>query len=126
MPTQRSAVAVPSDDASPDTWLDVDQASEYLGFSGTSIRRWCRAKRIRHARAPGRNSCYRFRREWLDEFLEERTVNPRGIPYVPKSKRPMAVTETFAERYPTFASAMKKAQARAEKRQQRGAQQGEG
>lgn len=121
MPTQLHTV---SRDAVDTPWLDVDQASEYLGYSATSIRRWCRSKRIRHARSPGRNSCYRFRREWLDEFLEERTVNPKGVPYVPKSKRPMVITEPFEKRYPTFAAAMKKQQERSRKQPSRKAKKG--
>jgi hypothetical protein len=69
-------------------WLNAEQAGEYLGgYSAWSIRKFAKQKLIKHTRAPGQNTGYRFKREWLDEFLESRaipakTARGRRVPVV--------------------------------------------
>lgn len=48
-------------------YLDTEKAAELLGCSASQISELVRARRLRAARI-GRG--YRFRRIWLDDFLE--------------------------------------------------------
>ena len=55
-------------------WLNAEESGEYLCFSSAMIRQLCRRELLTHSKMPGRNSGYRFRVEWLDEFAESRVV----------------------------------------------------
>lgn len=53
----------------PTPWLLATEAAAYLRVSAKTVYREARAGRLRHARVGGRREL-RFRREWLNEFLE--------------------------------------------------------
>lgn len=59
-----------------DRWMTTRDASEYLSISENSITRHCRSGRLRHRRTPGIKGVYRFRREWLDDFLQPPRPSP--------------------------------------------------
>ena len=93
-----------SDPASTDRrqrWLTAEEAGEYLCFSSAMIRQLCRRKLLTHSKMPGRNSGYRFRVEWLDEFAEARVVRstiavkPSKVSARPGKKA--AITESVQE-----------------------------
>ena len=81
METSLSATA---DTPATDRWLTPKQAGEYLGYSAWTIRDLCKRSLLKHSRAPGG---YRFRREWLDAFLEDRAVEPKAAMVAPKRKQ---------------------------------------
>ena len=56
-----------------DEILDVKGAARFVGVKPTTIRAWVLRKRLRYFKA-GR--CLRFRRVWLEEFIERNTVRP--------------------------------------------------
>lgn len=47
-------------------WLNIRDAAAYCGFSAAYLRSLARAGKVKAVRPSGR---YRFRREWLDEFM---------------------------------------------------------
>jgi len=51
--------------------LDIRGAAELLGVKAATIRAWCLRRKLRYFKS-GR--CVRFRREWLEEFIERNTV----------------------------------------------------
>lgn len=104
METSLSATADPP---AIDRWLTPKQAGEYLGYSAWTIRDLCKRSLLKHSRAPGG---YRFRREWLDAFLEARTVEAKAAMVAPKRKA-AAREEGFAVDA-ELAEAIKKAQAK--------------
>ena len=57
-------------------WLKLNAAVEYLGYSANTIRRLCRERKLKHSRGPTAKGDYRFRREWLDAFMEDRAIEP--------------------------------------------------
>lgn len=59
--------------AMEDETLDVNGAARFLGVKPTTIRAWCLRKVLTYFKS-GR--CLRFRRVWLEEFIERRTVRP--------------------------------------------------
>lgn len=58
----------------PNEYLSSVQAAEYLHLSDRTVRTLCKEKKIRHERVNDRN--YRFKKEWLDEYLNSITVQP--------------------------------------------------
>ncbi len=52
-------------------WLTTEEAAEYLQVHVETMRRWARTKVIPAAKLGNRGG-FRFRREDLDGFLEER------------------------------------------------------
>jgi excisionase family DNA binding protein len=50
----------------PVSWLNIGQAATYLGYSTHHLRRLARSGVVKSVRPTGR---FRFRREWLDEFM---------------------------------------------------------
>ena len=57
-------------------YMNTTEAAEYLHLSDRTIRTLCTERKIRHQRVNGRN--IRFKREWLDEYLESiiETIEP--------------------------------------------------
>lgn len=55
-------------------YLNSVQAGEYLHLSDRTVRTLCKELKIRHERIGARN--YRFKKEWLDEYLKSITVEP--------------------------------------------------
>jgi excisionase family DNA binding protein len=102
--TSLSATAEPP---AIDRWLTPKQAGEYLGYSAWTIRDLCKRSLLKHSRAPGG---YRFRREWLDAFLEARAVEPKSAMVAPKRKS-AAREESFAVD-DELAEAIRKAQSK--------------
>jgi excisionase family DNA binding protein len=54
--------------------LDVSGAARYLGVKPSTIRAWCLRRQIRYFKS-GR--AVRFRRAWLEEFIERNTTVER-------------------------------------------------
>lgn len=58
-------------DENKKTVYTTDEAARYLGISKSSLFTLCRREQIKHKRVfTGRRSPLRFKREWLDEYLE--------------------------------------------------------
>ncbi len=73
-----------------DGWMNAEQAARYSGYSPQTIRRLCTRKLLRHART-GMNGQYRFRREWIDEYMLARTTEPKTIVIPPPRQRGIGV-----------------------------------
>jgi excisionase family DNA binding protein len=58
----------------PGETLDIKAAAELLGVRPSTIRAWCLRRKLRYFKS-GR--CVRFRREWLEEFIERNTTVER-------------------------------------------------
>jgi len=64
--------------ASRSPWLSAKEAAEHLGVSTRTLYEFCRTEGLRHARlTQTANGVLRFRREWLDEWLEARAEEGR-------------------------------------------------
>jgi len=57
----------------PGETLDIKAAAELLGIKPSTIRAWCLRKKLPYFKA-GR--CVRFRREWIEQFIEQNTTHP--------------------------------------------------
>lgn len=55
-------------------YLNTQEAADYLGISDRTLRTICQAAQIEHERLNGRN--LRFKKEWLDNYLESIRVKP--------------------------------------------------
>lgn len=55
-------------------YLNSAQAAEYLHLSDRAVRSLCKSQQIKHQLLNGRN--YRFKKEWLDEYLQSITIEP--------------------------------------------------
>ena len=58
-------------------WLTTDEAAEYLQVHVETMRRWVRTKVIPAAKLGNRGG-FRFKREDLDCFLEDRRLRSDG------------------------------------------------
>lgn len=54
--------------------MNIQEAAELLGVKPATIRAWCLRRKLRYFKS-GR--CVRFRREWLEEFIERNTTVER-------------------------------------------------
>lgn len=80
MSTRQRVEASPPADPSlddQDRWLNAAEAGKHLGYSAWSIREFAKRRLIKFAKGPGRSCGYRFRRQWLDDFLESRAVEAK-------------------------------------------------
>lgn len=59
----------------PSEWIRTPEAAKYLGVHIETVRRWAREKVIPAAKLGNRGG-FRFRREDLDRFLEQRRSAP--------------------------------------------------
>lgn len=57
-------------------YLATSQAAEYLNLHPETVRRKAKAGEIRGVQTPG--GYWRFKVEWLDEYLEESTGEVRN------------------------------------------------
>jgi excisionase family DNA binding protein len=57
----------------PEETLDIKGAAELLGVRPSTIRAWCLHRKLRYFKS-GR--CVRFRREWLEQFIDLNTTLP--------------------------------------------------
>lgn len=70
--------------------LSLEQAAAYLGYSPSGLRKLVQRTRERkHGRTikffqSGKWSNIKFKQEWLDEFIEQGTVEP--VPTKPKKR----------------------------------------
>jgi len=66
----------PTADIAPpaDRWLNAEEAGQYAGYSAWSMRTFAKRRLIKHTKAPGQSGGYRFKRQWIDDFLEARAV----------------------------------------------------
>jgi excisionase family DNA binding protein len=67
------ATAVLTRDPIRDEWLDIDGASRYTKLSRHTVYDAVRTGGLRHVRVGGRLRL-RFRRTWLDHWLEQFSV----------------------------------------------------
>lgn len=99
-------------------WIDTEQAGEYLGgYSAWSIRSFVKQKLIKHTRAPGRNTELRFKREWLDEFMESRAIpakaaRGRGVSATTPAAKATQPPRQTIPMDPGLAAAVERAKAR--------------
>lgn len=76
--------------AAPAALLTIEQAATYLGCSVSGLRKKCKRKVIRYLQSRP-HSPLQFRREWLDDYIENRsvkppaTLRPRGVQHIPNS-----------------------------------------
>ena len=54
--------------------LDIKQAAPLLGISEHGLRELCKARKIKHLRIGPKRWLYRFRPEWIDEYLDASVV----------------------------------------------------
>lgn len=54
--------------------LTVAEAARFAGVSEKTIYRALEARRLKHARI-GQSKCYRIRREWLDDWIDDSAVD---------------------------------------------------
>ena len=61
-----------------DRWLSAKEAALVLGVSTRTLYQFCRTGELRHARITlNRNGVMRFKRAWLDAFMEARATGGR-------------------------------------------------
>lgn len=59
-------------------WLSAKEAAAILGFSTRTLYQFCRTGELRHARITmNRHGVMRFKRSWLDAFMESRATGGR-------------------------------------------------
>lgn len=61
-----------------DDLLSIDQAAPILGISICSLRILIHSGKIKHMRIGPNQGRYRFKREWLTEYLESCICEPTG------------------------------------------------
>ena len=54
----------------------ADEVAEMLNVTGETIRRWCRERRLRFVKFPGKKGEYRFAEKDVKEFLAELNMEP--------------------------------------------------
>ena len=54
--------------------LTIEEAAPKVGIKPDALRQLCKAKQIKHLRVGPKKWLYRFRQEWLDEYLESCVV----------------------------------------------------
>jgi excisionase family DNA binding protein len=58
-----------------DPFYGVEKAADYLGQTERWVRRQVEEGKIRYSKM---GNTLRFRKSWLDEYIEETTVMPEG------------------------------------------------
>lgn len=58
--------------------LTANQAAQQLGISHGTLTQMCRDQVIKHTRIGAKRGRYRFRQEWIDEYLSRQTVDVQG------------------------------------------------
>jgi len=59
-------------------FLSIEQAAPKIGVAPRTLRLMCERRKIRHIRVGAAERNYRFRPEWLDEYLASREVAPEA------------------------------------------------
>jgi hypothetical protein len=100
LPTSQMADSTETENTAKKAWLNLREAAAYLGVSEKQLRNRCRKQTIQHRREgqQGRSRAgqYRFRKEWLDNYLASMTSVPKYTPN-PKEKprRPGVSVKAF-------------------------------
>lgn len=72
-PTRGGEALASSSSPSVERWLSAKDAAEIMGVSLKAVYTLCRTEGLRHARLTNNaNGVMRFRRSWLDAWLEAR------------------------------------------------------
>ena len=70
-----------------DYLISLDTAATQLGYSVSGLRKLIRKKAIQFFQISP-HAAIKFRQEWLDEFVEAKTIKPsRPLPPKPKPKK---------------------------------------
>lgn len=56
-------------------FLTAAQVAEQLGISKGTLTQICRNQAIKHFRTQGNRGRYRFKQEWVDEYVASQTVD---------------------------------------------------
>ena len=70
-------------------WLSLTEAAAYIGYKPGGLRKLVRRRDIRFYQVR-KHSPLRFRREWLDQFIEAHSNHPgvsRGLSSAPRKKK---------------------------------------
>jgi excisionase family DNA binding protein len=76
---------------SNDDRLTIEQAAPILGIAVSSLRQLIYAQRIKFMRIGPNGGRYRFRREWLDEYLRSCEVAPASDVHPAVDKPPRVI-----------------------------------
>ena len=76
--------------AEPDALIDLAKAAELLGYKPAGLRKIVKAGQIRFIQ--NGNGPIKFRREWLDEYLQAN--NPTGTKRSPSQRRSLPPTSS--------------------------------
>ncbi|BBO35527.1 helix-turn-helix domain-containing protein [Lacipirellula parvula] len=83
-------IAAISEKSEPDALIDLATAAELLGYKPAGLRKVVKAGQIRFVQ--NGNGPIKFRREWLDEYLQAN--NPTGVKRSPSQRRVPPPTST--------------------------------
>jgi hypothetical protein len=108
MSTQQSRI---QSDVLESPWLTSKEAGDYLGYSDWSMRDFAKRRLVKHSRLPGVTGGYRFKREWLDAFMEARAIEPKQSMRLPE-KPVLKLVPSLAETNPELHAAMERARKR--------------
>jgi excisionase family DNA binding protein len=57
------------------TWMPLEDAANYLGVDDITVKRFVKERKLRFSRInDSPTGALRFRREWLDQYLESRAT----------------------------------------------------
>lgn len=101
----------PQCDVLESPWLTCKEAGDYLGYSDWSMRSFAKRRLVKHSRLPGAAGGYRFKREWLDAFMEARAIEPKQSMIIPP-KPVLKLVPSLAETNPDLHAAMERARQR--------------
>ncbi len=76
-PTTGPLVMPPADPLLADRWLNAEEAGQYAGYSAYTMRSFAKRKLVKHTKAPGQSGGYRFKKRWIDDFLESRAIESK-------------------------------------------------
>lgn len=101
----------PHCDSLEDRWLTSKEAGDYLNYSDWSIRQFAKRKLVKYSKLPGVSGGYRFKREWLDAFMEAQAIEPKQSMIIPP-KPILRLVPTLVETNPELHAAMERARKR--------------
>ena len=82
-------------------WLSLREAADYLGVGTKFLTSRCSAREVTFVRAGhtgrGRTGRYRFRVQWLDDYLERITVHARTPPVRIARTKPLVMGKIFID-----------------------------
>ncbi|MCD0459140.1 helix-turn-helix domain-containing protein [Roseiconus lacunae] len=88
-------------------WLTLKQVAAILQLSDWSVRRYAKQGHLRYVKTPGERGSLRFKREWVDQFMDANTHEGPDEPSRPLNIREQKdVDGSFVQECPTLAKAM--------------------